>query len=88
VPRHCGLRNTGLEPHLIQFIASFIDRHARLVIIDAGQDQIDGFTLLARQNLFFEQWVVFDRADIVVVSFDLGVRIDVLKRLLSSFHFS
>lgn len=77
---HSILRDSTLEPNLIQLITSTINGHSSSVIVDAREDKAD-FLIISKtsiDNTVFKFLVVINRAYVHVVAFDINIWVDIL----------
>ena len=85
---HSILRYATLEPDLINLVASFIDAHASLIVIDARKDKIDATSRLTSLKYSLLELVILSKTAYVhIVDLYLDIRVDLLERQLGSFNF-
>ena len=75
-------RHARLEPLLSDLEARRVNRHPRLKVVDAAEDEVDGAAgQAARPDPAHEMVKVLDRRDVVVVCLELDVGVDSLQSL-------
>ena len=85
---HSILRYATLEPDLINLVASFIDAHASLIVIDARKDKVDAPTRLTSLEYPLLELVILSKTAYVdIVNLYLDIRVNLLERQLGSFNF-
>ena len=89
VTRDCVLRDARLEPLLSDLEARRVDGHARLEVVDAAEDEVDGAAAAAEAaapDAPHEVVKVLDGRDVVVVRLELDVGVDGFQGLRRRGH--
>eukprot|EP00959_Pyramimonas_sp_CCMP1952_P362560 7592646-Pyramimonas_sp.AAC.1 len=78
---HRVLRDARLHPHLVHLEGRLVDRHARLVIVNAAQDQVHTAAPIGVLEGLDEVAETVDGADVGMVALKIHVRVDVCQGL-------